>query len=131
MSEATMRPTFLPDCRCQSRRLIIVNDIIRCGECYKRYGKVGFYNYTDEFLKTLIDNADNCDQLYQYNKQILGGMNREIRYCPDRHCDKSGLHNGKDFEFDPKTPVCYHENSGGTYCGTQIEFYGCSRGYEI
>ena len=59
-------------------------------------------------------------------------MKREIRYCPDRHCNKSGLNDGKDFEFDPKTPVCYHEDSGGTtYCSTQMEFFECPRGYEL
>ena len=49
--------------------------------------------------------------------------------CPDRRCDKSGC--GKDTFFDPETPVCYNENSGGTtYCETQIEMFGCPRGFQ-
>jgi hypothetical protein len=57
-------------------------------------------------------------------------LKKEIRYCSDRHCDKTGLDGGKDFEFDPKTPLCRHDDAGGTtYCSTQLEFYGCPRGF--
>ena len=53
-------------------------------------------------------------------------MKKEIRYCSDRHCDKDGE------VFDSKTPVCYNEDSGGTtYCSTQLEIFGCPRGFEL
>jgi hypothetical protein len=57
-------------------------------------------------------------------------MNKKIRYCPDRKCDKSGLTGGKDSEFDPNFPVCWNDDSEGTtYCDTQIEIFGCPRGF--
>jgi hypothetical protein len=53
-------------------------------------------------------------------------MKKEIRYCSDRHCDKDGE------VFDSKTPVCYNEDSRGTtYCSTQLEIFGCPRGFVI
>ena len=53
-------------------------------------------------------------------------MKKEIRYCPDRRCDKSmsGL-------YDEKTPLCFNENSDGlTYCETQLTVFGCPRRFE-
>jgi len=63
--KAKMRPTFLPNCKCTSRRLIIVDDIIRCANCYMRYSEAGSYNYTDGFLKSLVDRADKNDKFHQ------------------------------------------------------------------
>lgn len=52
-------------------------------------------------------------------------MKKEIRYCPDRKCDKHS-----DI-FDGTTALCLHEDSGGTtYCSTQLEIFGCPRGYD-
>jgi hypothetical protein len=52
-------------------------------------------------------------------------MKKAIRYCPDRHCDKT-----MPEMFDSKTPLCFNENSDGTtYCCTQIELFGCIRGF--
>jgi len=67
MSEAKMRPTYLPSCHCDTRRIILVNGIIRCGNCYKRYGKGGSFYYTDEYLEYLSDTADKEDLWYQYD----------------------------------------------------------------
>jgi hypothetical protein len=66
MADAKMRPILLPDCQCKTRRLIVVDNIIRCGNCYRRYSEAKSFNYTDEFLKTLIENADKDDKWYQY-----------------------------------------------------------------
>jgi hypothetical protein len=70
MNEAKMRPTYLPDCQCEARRLIVVDGIIRCGTCYMRYSEGGSYYYTDGFLKSLIDTADENDKWYQYELRM-------------------------------------------------------------
>jgi hypothetical protein len=53
-------------------------------------------------------------------------MKKDIRYCPDRHCDKVGE------LFDSKFSVCFNEESEGTtYCSTQLEIFGCPRGFDV
>lgn len=65
-----MRPTQLPGCSCTTRRIIIVDGILRCGECYTRYGKAGEYYYSDEFLDKLVTDADKNDKFYQAELMI-------------------------------------------------------------
>ena len=56
-TESKMRPTYLPMCKCDSRRVILVDGILRCAECMAVYGEGAPDNLTDGFLNHLITRA--------------------------------------------------------------------------
>ena len=52
-----MRPTYLPACACDTRRVLLVNGVLRCGDCYAAYGSAGSLYYTDKYLQHRVDTA--------------------------------------------------------------------------
>jgi hypothetical protein len=59
-----MRPTYLPLCGCDSHRVLLINGVLRCGECYAAYCSAGSYYYTDKFFEELIEQAPTLPKQY-------------------------------------------------------------------
>jgi hypothetical protein len=56
-TDGKMRSTYLPECKCNTRRVVLIDGVLRCADCMAAYGEAGSFNYTDRYLADLISSA--------------------------------------------------------------------------
>ena len=61
-----MRQSYLPSCRCETRRVILLDGILRCANCMGSYSEAGLYNYSDFFIQSRIFSV--APRIYQEDK---------------------------------------------------------------